>query len=358
MKTLNEIEKVMLRKTTFIFVIIFMIGNSLMAENLKEVIDLEGTWKFLIGDDMKRAEINYDDRSWDYVQVPGSWEKNGFINYDGYAWYRKSFEVKKEIQDDYIMLVLGYIDDVDEVYVNGQLIGASGVFPPLVRTAYTIRRNYPVPKDLLNVNGKNMIAVRVYDEYLDGGIYKGPVGFYVDEDNELLSQNLAGYWNFETTNDYQHDSKSIYGKGDQQLYVPGFWETQGFGLYDGSATYALNFRLDNDVHVNDDLVLVLGYIDDIDKVYLNGTKIGTVELLTEDKDNFYRTFRGYDIPEGLLNSTGENKLVVKVYDTGGLGGIYAGPVGIATEANYKTLKWNQKEPEEDTWYNVFKNFWD
>ena len=348
-----------MRTPIAIFLIaLFMLPLVQNAENLKEVVDLEGSWKFSIGDDPLWSGVDYNDKDWDYVRVPDSWESNGFINYDGYAWYRKKFQIRKEINEEYLLLVLGYIDDVDEVYLNGHLVGASGVFPPLVRTAYNILRKYPVPKEILNLDGENVIAVRVYDEDHNGGITGGNIGIYIDEDNKLLSQNLAGYWEFETTNNYQQNAKPVYGKSEMALFVPGFWETQGYGEYDGSATYTKKFYLNQDIHVNNELMMVLGYIDDIDKVYLNGTKIGTVESINDDESSHYRTFRGYKIPEGLLNSTGENTLEVKVYDTGGLGGIYAGPVGIATDENFKILKRNQKTPPEHYWYDVFKNFWD
>jgi hypothetical protein len=53
---------------------------------------------------------------------------------------------------------------------------------------------------------------------------------------------------------------------------------------------------------------------------------------------YVEIFRGYRIPREVLNENGVNILSVMVYDKGGLGGIYAGPVGIATEENYEILK--------------------
>ena len=106
--------------------------------------------------------------------------------------------------------------------------------------------------------------------------------------------------------------------------------------------------------------MVMGYIDDVDKVYLNGQKIGSISDInkSDDESSFYRTFRGYKIPDGLLNKTGENTLEVKVYDNFGFGGIYAGPVGIADEEGFRLVKNKQKEIPENTWYEIFKSIFD
>lgn len=72
-------------------VVLVAITGPLKSENLVQVLNLEGTWKFTIGDDPAWASPDYDDKNWDYVYVPRNWESNGFIDYNGYAWYRKVF---------------------------------------------------------------------------------------------------------------------------------------------------------------------------------------------------------------------------------------------------------------------------
>lgn len=330
------------------------------AENLKVLLNMEGTWRFTIGDNPEWAKPEYDDSKWDMLFVPKSWESSGYVDYNGFAWYRKSFEFNGSLNDEILFLLLGYIDDVDEVYLNGHLIGASGIMPPLVVTAYNIKRKYALPEDLLNKNGKNVLAVRVYDEYLDGGIYAGPVGIFYDEDNDLLSLNLAGYWDFETTNKVANTAKDIYGQQDGQLFVPGFWETMGYPNYDGSAEYTTSFMLP-DRFDTEEIMLVLGYIDDIDKVYLNDIRIGTVTDLRnrENKDVPNNIIlRGYQIPPDVLKTGGLNTLSVKVYDTELLGGIYEGPVGLITKQNFGLLKERQVEKPYSFWDDFFKSIFE
>jgi len=330
------------------------------AENLKQVVNLEGTWKFTIGDDPAWASGNFNDKDWDYVYVPRSWESNGFNDYNGYAWYRKVFKVDDLPENENYFLLLGNIDDVDEVYLNGKLIGTTGVFPPLVQTAYQVQRKYPLPLELLKENGENTLAVRVYDEYLAGGIYTGPVGIYVDRDNELLSLNLAGYWNFETVNKVENRADEIFNQEEGKIYVPGFWESRGYPTYDGSAIYSTSFRIPQRFNETD-LMLVVGYIDDVDKVYINDKKIGTVsDLDNRDSRDIpdYLRLRGYKIPEGTLNPGGLNTITVKVYDTQIMGGIYEGPVGLITTQNFKLLKEKQVEKPYNMWDSFFKSIFD
>lgn len=333
--------------------------NSLIAENLVKIKNLDGQWKFTIGDDPLWASPNYNDTDWDYIEVPGSWEKNGFKNYDGYAWYRKTFRLSMPIPGNYVFLNAGYIDDVDEVYINGKLIGSSGIFPPLVRTAYQIERKYPVPVELLNTNGDNLIAIRVFDDYLDGGITRGETGIYTDKDNDLLLLNLSGYWNFETINGVTPTSDQVYGQGADKIFVPGFWESCGYNDFDGTANYSIEFVFPSN-QAQSELYLILGYIDDIDKVYLNDTKIGAVDMIKDKNKDLYphQIFRQYLIPEGVLNVGSTNTLRVKVYDTGGLGGIYAGPIGIATAANASRLKKQQVPPPVNIWDQFFRSIFD
>ncbi len=51
----------------------------------------------------------------------------------------------------------------------------SGGFPPNYVTAYDAHREYYLPKEILK-EGKNTIAIRVYDAQLEGGIIRGAVG--------------------------------------------------------------------------------------------------------------------------------------------------------------------------------------
>lgn len=93
--------------------------------------------------------------------------------------------------------------------------------------------------------------------------------------------------------------------------VPGKWESNGLPGYDGVGYYRRNFSI-KELPSQPSAVLYLGQIDDQDSVWVNGRKIGGGEGW--DKQ------RAYTVPTSLLK-TGDNVVVVKVFDTGGDGGI-------------------------------------
>ena len=91
------------------------------GQDWKQVIDLSGYWKFNIGDDNKWADYNFNDKNWEEVRVPSSWEDEGYHGYNGYAWYRKTFSLPKNLENNSLYVTLGYIDDVDEVYFKRKI---------------------------------------------------------------------------------------------------------------------------------------------------------------------------------------------------------------------------------------------
>jgi sialate O-acetylesterase len=128
-------------------------------------------------DNPEWAKKGFDDAAWDDIMVPGDWESQGFRNYDGYAWYRKTFKLSQNFQVDDLMLMLGKIDDMDEVFVNGKRIGGTGNINRKWASddEYNRYRNYSVPDGLLKAGEENVIAVRVFDQQQRGGIYDGPI---------------------------------------------------------------------------------------------------------------------------------------------------------------------------------------
>lgn len=142
--------------------------------------NLSGLWKFMPGDNPEWAKIDYEDQSWPTIPVPGKWEHHGYPDVDAFAWYRKAFMIPKTMTRENWILVLGKIDDVDEIYFNGIRIGGTGEFPDrnelFIQTEYKKLRFYSIPRSMIIPDQKNIIAVRVYDRSGDGGIYEGPIG--------------------------------------------------------------------------------------------------------------------------------------------------------------------------------------
>jgi len=138
------------------------------------------TAKVKTGDDMIWKDPLMDDSDWKTVKTGLSFEKQGFANYDGYLWYRIHFFMpasllNNAVDKDRIILNLGLIDDVDATYLNGVLVGKTGTFPDDTQgynsLCYEDRSYFASVKNTsLNLNGDNVIAVRVYDGRNDGGM--------------------------------------------------------------------------------------------------------------------------------------------------------------------------------------------
>lgn len=313
---------------------------------LKSIINLEGKWKFSIGERSEWINYDYNDDDWETMYVPESWEDQGFHGYNGYATYRKEFTLNNDHEGLMLYLGLGYIDDVDEVYLNGHKIGSSGSFPPRYQTAYNARRQYHMPGDILNYDGKNVIVVVVYDAQQRGGIVGGDVGIYTTKFGMKVDISLQGKWRFHINDNFNWAETDYDDSAWDKIFVPGKWEDQQYRDYDGYAWYRTSFRYSK--NLGEYLVILLGKIDDLDQVFINGHLIGGTGYLSEEEGedvgagSEFNAFRGYYVPEGLIKPNRENVIAVRVYDARGVGGIYEGPVGIITQDNYIDFWRNKK----------------
>jgi hypothetical protein len=335
-------------KILLIFSLVLISAGCIEIKNEDEpdnYISLEDKWKFTIGDNKKWAEPGYNDDDWVKIKVPSAWEDEGFHGYNGYAWYRTGFTLPSDYDGRSLSLHLGYIDDADETYLNGHLIGFTGSFPPNYQTAYNAYRKYPIPPSFLN-KGRNIIAVRVYDAQLSGGILSGNIGIYINYDEIRPDFDLVGKWKFRTGDSLEWKNKNYSDESWDRIIVPGFWENQGYRDYDGFAWYRKDFTLPENLK-NKSLVLLLGKIDDIDETYFNGVLIGSTGEIKESIgeiyfDNEYQSLRGYFIPDNLLMKDEPNVIAVRVYDGYLDGGVYQGPIGIITQENY-TRYWMDRK---------------
>jgi beta-galactosidase/beta-glucuronidase len=357
----------------------------LYSQDWKTILDLQGVWKIELGDDVKWAEPKFDDAKWDNINVPSPWEEQGYPGYDGYAWYRKHFWIgttetnpsqsqtlkgrdghalsngvdlkKDDLKNRTVFLRIGYIDDVSETYVNGHLVGIEGEFPPHYSTAYDSPVQFPLPVEYLNFNGDNVIAVRVYDDQLAGGITHGRIGLFEPDNYLKLDYSLAGVWKFTTGDNMDWMNTSFDTKSWKNVVVPSYWETQGFKNYDGLGWYRLRFRVPKELE-GQRLILLLGKIDDVDETYLNGELVGKTghihqNMTRADVQNEWQELRAYVLPSNALLVDQENVLAVRVSDVFRGGGIYEGPVGLVTRERY--LKW-KRAADKATWKNLFDWF--
>lgn len=158
---------------------LLLIHFAVQAQAQTKHISLQKGWKFKTGDSQDWAAAAFDDHDWQDIDVTHQWERQGFPNYDGFAWYRLKLTIPASLRNgsffkDSMRLNLGDIDDGGEVYLNGRLVYKnwisggikSGLYGPGI---ITIAANDPA----LLWDQPNVIAVRIFDSGGDGGIY-GP----------------------------------------------------------------------------------------------------------------------------------------------------------------------------------------
>lgn len=287
------------------------------AEEKKLLVDLRGTWKFEIGDNREWAEPKFDDSQWDDIFVPADWENEGFAGYDGYAWYRKKFIIPQSAQNKTLYFHI-LVDDVCAVYINGNLIGEGGGFPPQYETYYNVNNEFFIPQKFLRFGQENVVSVRVYDKQLHGGIVSGRVGVFEHKSEMELAVKFPDFWKFKKGDEPEWKENSFNDSKWQDIIVPAKWDFQGHREYDGIAWYRVVFDVPANMK-NDEYVLLLGKIDDLDETYLNGEFIGRTGRIRSDgtvrrTSDEYKRYRGYKIPSNVLKPGQKNVLAVRVYD--------------------------------------------
>ena len=154
-------------------------------------LSLDTGWKFKTGDDPAWASPTFDDSSWGTIDPGKTWESQGFKGYNGFAWYRinaliRSSMKRPDSSNDSLQILLGRIDDCDQVFLNGELIGVNGrvVSRPaqpsddFVREQgrWNLERRYLLACNdpRIHWDKENIIAVRSFDQGGAGGMFGKP----------------------------------------------------------------------------------------------------------------------------------------------------------------------------------------
>lgn len=169
-------------------VVLLLITGSCSFRGDSGSVLLEKGWKFKTGDDVTYANPSYNDSAWTDINAGKSWEDQGFDGHDGFAWYRLHITLPSSLKDqgafrDSLRFLLGNIDDYDQVFLNGSLIGEntrnipSGVKPGNEFTkeasVWNITRRYVLASSDQRIkwDQENILAVRCFDQGGPGGIF-------------------------------------------------------------------------------------------------------------------------------------------------------------------------------------------
>jgi serine phosphatase RsbU (regulator of sigma subunit) len=101
----------------------------------KGAVPLDGPWQFHLGDNLAWALAQTPDATgvngWEQITANTTWGAQGHPAYVGYAWYRKHLSLTPApgASPD-VYLLIRHVEDVYQVYWNGQLVGHNGSMPP------------------------------------------------------------------------------------------------------------------------------------------------------------------------------------------------------------------------------------
>ncbi len=92
-------------------------------------ISLSGEWRFAADPDgvwevEGWIEPGFDDSSWVVVNVPHTWNVMAdYADYEGVAWYRRTFVLPAEAEDAHLRLRLDAVFYLARVWLNGEYLG-------------------------------------------------------------------------------------------------------------------------------------------------------------------------------------------------------------------------------------------
>ncbi len=130
----------------------------------------------------KWMKEDLDERSWKVMDIPVMFRDTELSGMCGSVWFRRSFDLPKELAGKSARLFLGTLVDRDEVFVNGVKVGGIEYqYPP---------RKYDIPEGLTREKD-NQITIRLCVEYGLGRITPDKEYKIFNDDAEV---RLDGSW--------------------------------------------------------------------------------------------------------------------------------------------------------------------
>ncbi len=173
-------------------------------------ISLETGWKFMKGDHPDYANPACNDSAWATINPNTIWEYQGHEGFDGIAWYRIHVVIPASLKTgspygDSIQFMPGKIDDCDQVFLNGALIGENGITVKAGTVAgegfVNVRGIWDLPRRyVLSVNDprilwdkENILAIRCYDQGGAGGLFGNNHEISIPGIRDYLSFDFSGH---------------------------------------------------------------------------------------------------------------------------------------------------------------------
>jgi sialate O-acetylesterase len=200
-------------------------------------------WEGLKFQDDSCALRGFDDSAWPEMKLPTLWEETSMGDFDGAVWFRKLVSIPSAWAGQNLVLQLGPIDDMDETYVDGQLVGSR-----LKEGFWSVDRVYKIPGSIVN-DSLLSIAVRVLDQQGGGGIWRSrTMKMMVLRDGYSTGVSIEGSWKYMPVAEFRSNVFYVYGaKGNEFTKRPklpiGFGSGTPTALFNGMINPLVPFTM-------------------------------------------------------------------------------------------------------------------
>ncbi len=158
------------------------------------------------------------DQGWHRETIPNAWRavpKGELAPIHGYSWYRALVVIPESWKGDELVLYIEAMDDARATYVNGQLVGIAGAFPPKFRSGLGESGQYVVGQGLLRFANVNTVAIRVYQNDPRPNFSVAPPVLLNRNDSEAI--RLEGTWQYRPGDDLEWSKATLAQFTDSSL---------------------------------------------------------------------------------------------------------------------------------------------
>jgi beta-galactosidase len=191
---------IVLRKICLVILLLgvgSLISVSQNASRIKKTVN--ASWKFHKGDFKDAAVVDIDDSEWETISIPHTWNNLDANDdeksyYRDICWYRKTVFITKEVAKLNSCLYFEGVNQIADVYVNGQYVGQH-------KGGYT-RFNFDITP-FIKYDEENEIAVKVDNSHnvgiaplsadftFFGGIYRDVFLLHLNDIHIAVNDNAS-----------------------------------------------------------------------------------------------------------------------------------------------------------------------
>ncbi|WP_196141013.1 diguanylate cyclase [Aliikangiella sp. G2MR2-5] len=137
-------------------------------ENSEASIQLNHEWQFCPLQGFQ-PELNLNILDCKPIELPVPWE-SVVPEYNGYGVLKSQFIIPKTLSGQALALYIPKLRDADKIFINRELIGQTGEFPPNFQKAVLYSRLYQIPEGVIDFERPNEINIWIYNDARNGGI--------------------------------------------------------------------------------------------------------------------------------------------------------------------------------------------